>query len=111
MVAVALGEGLERAEAADGVLDEDATAGEGGVEGAVFRWAWLRPGFASRGGAGRMKRLDADVGEVTQDADLGRQAFGEPGRAQQRQVTGRATDARRDVHDPPALVDGDLDLE
>src|SRR2546430_1965099 len=111
VVAVTLSEGLERAESADDMLDANATTGKGGVEGAVFRGSGARARLAARRGASRMEGFDPNIGQIAQNADLGAEAFWQPGRAQEFEIVGRATDARRDIHDPAALINGHLHLE
>src|SRR5436305_14323810 len=106
VVTITLSKRRERAESTNDMLDAHARAGEGGVEGAVVRGARARARLPAWRGAGRMAGFDPDVGEVAQDADVRAAALRQPGRAQQFRVVGRATDARRDVDDPAALIDG-----
>jgi hypothetical protein len=111
VVSVALSESFERAEAAKNMFDANAAAGKGGVERTIFGRSGFGARFAAGRGAGRMKRFDPDIGEITQDTDVGPEPLREPRLPQEFQIVGRATDARWDVHDPAALVHGDLDLE
>jgi hypothetical protein len=58
------------------MLDFDPAAGKAGIVSDIFRGAWLPSRFAARRSSQPlwMKLVNAEISQVAQSADLGRQA-------------------------------------
>ena len=99
MVAISLGQSLVGAQPSDGVLNGDAAAGKGGVEGDVLGWAGLAARLPTRGRSARVQGVDADVGQVADRHRVVGQPLQQSGLFEQGQIRRGATSAGWEIDD------------